>query len=83
MEKRPLPRLLITGFFFALLSGSILGVEDTEARIIKASEELFDPSTSKEKIVEDALANVRQGDEGDAAKLILELVLMIVTPISG
>lgn len=171
MKKRPLPRLLITGFFFALLSGAILGAEDTETRIIKASEELFNPSTSKEKmvnsliefldvaiiltdfseykgeikhhidvakdlfknssifndkarqyvslayrmvtggvkyqkppkldefvtpaeaqgkalkyarqLVEDALANVRQGDEGGAAKLILELVLLTVTPISG
>jgi hypothetical protein len=35
------------------------------------------------KLVEDARINVKQGDEGNAAKLILELVLLIVTPISG
>jgi len=36
-----------------------------------------------QKLVEDALSALDQGKKGEAAKRILELVLMIVTPVSG
>jgi hypothetical protein len=35
------------------------------------------------KLVGEARAGVRQGKETGAAKLILEIVLLVVTPISG
>jgi hypothetical protein len=35
------------------------------------------------KLIGEARAGVRKGNEGDAAKLILEIVLLVVTPISG
>jgi predicted GNAT family N-acyltransferase len=36
-----------------------------------------------QKLVESALAEIDAGKPGEAARLLLELVLMIVTPISG
>jgi hypothetical protein len=36
-----------------------------------------------QKLVESALAEIDAGNQGEAARLLLELVLMIVTPISG
>ena len=36
-----------------------------------------------QKLVEQALANLEVKNEGETAKLLLELVLMIVTPVSG
>jgi hypothetical protein len=36
-----------------------------------------------QKLVESALADIDAGKPGEAAKLLLELVLMIVTPLSG
>ncbi len=33
--------------------------------------------------IDDARASVKKGDEGSAAKLILELVFLVITPISG
>ena len=36
-----------------------------------------------QKLVDDALTSVRHGNDGEATKLILELVLLIITPISG
>jgi hypothetical protein len=83
MKKRHVTRLIIVTIFFAFLSGAVSIAENTEARIIKASNELFHPATSKEKLVDDACTSVRQSQDGKAAKLILELVLMIVTPVSG
>jgi hypothetical protein len=53
-------------------------------------DEFITPAEAQEKatkyakqLVEDARANVKQGNEGKAAKLILELVLMVITPLSG
>jgi len=51
MKKRPMPLLLLAAIFLIFLSGTLSGEEDTEARIIKASDELFDPTISKEKMV--------------------------------
>jgi hypothetical protein len=36
-----------------------------------------------QKLVEAALGQIEAGKPGEAARLLLELVLMIVTPISG
>jgi len=171
MKIRPLSRIMITALFFSCLSGALIGAQESEARIIKAYEELSDPLVSKEKLVnslvefldialiltasseysneiehhidvaknlfrnsslfndkarqylslayrmvtggikyqkppqldefvtpdeaqkkafkyanklvEDALSSVKRGNDGDAARLILELVLLVVTPISG
>jgi hypothetical protein len=171
VKKKPLLRLITTGLFVALLSGTVLEAVDTEARLTKACDALFDSSTTKEKLVQsliellditlsltassehkdeikhhvdvakdlfkntsilnekahqylrltyrmvtggvkyqrppeldeyvtptearekgvkyakelvgEARAGVRRGNEGDAAKLILEIVLLVVTPISG
>jgi hypothetical protein len=35
------------------------------------------------KLIDDARASTKKGDKGNAAKLILELVLLVVTPLSG
>lgn len=171
MTKRHVTRLIIVVIFFAFLSGAVSIAENTEALIIKASNELFDSAASKEKmvsslidflditisltasskyadqikhhidvakdlfknssifnekarqyislayrmitggikyqkpadldefvtpaelqekslkyakkLVDDACTSVRQSQDGKAAKLILELLLMIVTPVSG
>jgi hypothetical protein len=171
MKIRPLAGLMILVFLFSILPGILRAAEDMETRITKASNDLFDPATSKEKmvnsliellditisltesskysdeikhhidvakdlfknssifnekahqylslayrmvtggakyqkppeldefitpaeaqekalkyakkLVEDAHTSVRKCNEGNAARLILELVLLIVTPISG
>jgi geranylgeranyl pyrophosphate synthase len=36
-----------------------------------------------QKLVDEALVHLEEGNNGEAARLLLELVLMIVTPISG
>ena len=53
-------------------------------------DEFVTPAEAQEKavkyakeLVELACTNVNQGDKSQAAKLILELVLLIVTPVSG
>ena len=53
-------------------------------------DEFVTPAEAQEKarkygqrLVDDALAALDQGKRGEAAKRILELVLMIVTPVSG
>lgn len=53
-------------------------------------DEFITPSEAREKamkyakkLIDDARASVKKGDENDAAKLILELVLLVITPISG
>ncbi len=56
----------------------------------KELDEFVTPAEAQEKsqkyakkLMEEALANLEEGNEGETAKLLLELVLMIVTPISG
>ena len=171
MNKRSLFLIFISAIIFTASHGTFMGAEDIEARLIKASNDLFDSSPSKEKmvnslidflditlsltasskyrdeikhhidvakelfknssifndkarqyvslayrmvtegvkyqkppeldefitpaeaqekalkyakkLVEHARTSVRNGKDGNAAKLILELVLLIVTPISG
>jgi hypothetical protein len=53
-------------------------------------DEFITPSEAQEKaikyakkLVEDACTNAKKDNEGDAAKLILELVLLVITPLSG
>ena len=53
-------------------------------------DEFITPSEAQEKalkyakkLIDDARTNARRGDEGSTAKLILELVLLVITPISG
>lgn len=53
-------------------------------------DEFITPAEAREKaskyakrLIDDARASVNKGDEGSAAKLILELVLLVITPISG
>ncbi len=36
-----------------------------------------------QKLVDEALSHLEEGNKGETARLLLELVLMIVTPISG
>ncbi|MGD8539462.1 MAG: hypothetical protein PVI66_12160 [Candidatus Aminicenantes bacterium] len=171
MKRRPFFQILFTTAIYVLILGSLVGADDIESRIIKTSDKLFGPATSKEhmvdslieflditlslkasskytdeikhhldvakdlfknssifndkarqyvalayrmvtegvkfqkpaeldefitpteaqekaskyakKLVEDACTSVRKGKDGNAAKLILELVLLIITPVSG
>ena len=53
-------------------------------------DEFITPTEAREKaskyakkLIDDARASIEKGDEVNAAKLILELVLMVITPISG
>jgi len=53
-------------------------------------DEFITPAEAQEKalkfakeLVEETRASVKQGNERNAAKLILELVLMVVTTLSG
>jgi hypothetical protein len=55
----------------------------------KELDEFVTPAEAMEKarkygqrLVADALASLDQGKKGEAAKRILELVLMVVTPVS-
>jgi hypothetical protein len=56
----------------------------------KELDEFVTPAEAQEKarkyakkLVDEALTRLEEGNKGETAKLLLELVLMIVTPISG